>query len=268
METGMKTILVGAFCVIMISFMGCYTPHFLPNTAPTPMFDHAGNVRLAGYAGTNSYDVQVGVSPIEHIGIIGAGSVSNNKRVDNGSNNQLSDNDAEWTHFHRYFEGALGYYFSPFKLKNDVMKIEVFAGYGKGIANGSIDSGKKNFLGFTIPTTRVDADYKQNYLQINMAISSKTLNSDSTNLSEGIMEYGSIFRFSKTEYSNFRKNEQLLDVSSMDGNFVQFCVFGNIRGGGLGLTAQAGWLYPVGDDQNRPSYSPLYFTVGLRIDLW
>ena len=255
-----------AFFAFVIS--GCYSPHFLPNTAPTPMFEKAGNIRIAGYAGTNSYDVHVGVSPVEHIGLLGAGSVSFNKKVDNEENNKKPEREAEWTHAHRYYEGALGYYFSPFTIKNDLMKIEIFAGYGAGTANGSLNTGKTDIYGFIILTTRVDADYRQYYLQLNAAISEKMLNKDGTQSGGSVFEGGSVFRLSKTELSNFERFGQSLNVSPMTGSFAQFCVFGILRGSGLGLTMQVGWLFPIGNDQNRPAYSPLYITAGLGIDLW
>ncbi len=250
--------------IVILAFVGCYTPHFLPNTAPTPMFDKQGNIRIAGYAGTNSYDVNIGISPIEHIGIIAAGSYSASKKVDNEENNKKPDSEAKFTHGHRYYEGAIGYYFSPFRIGDEEMKIEIFAGYGKGTANGSIDSDKKNIFGFIIPIDRVDADYKQYYLQLNAAIFKKSV----TESSESILEYGSIFRLSKTDYSNFRKFGQAINIPSMESNFLQLGIFGNTRSGALGLTAQTGWLMPLTEDKSRPSYSPFFITAGLRIDLW
>jgi hypothetical protein len=251
------------FSVLVMS--GCYTPHYLPNTAPTPLFEKAGNVRLAGYVGTNSYDVHVAVSPIEHIGIIAANSVSFSKKYE--ADVDKKENEIEYSHGHRYYEGALGYYFSPFQYKQDVMKIEIFAGYGKGTVNGSLDEGKKDFLGFIVPTTRVDADYQQYYLQMNASFSNMKLKTDSTELSDATFEYGSIFRLNKTRISNFTRIGKSLDVATMEASFIQFGIFGCIGGSGTGLTVQTGWLFLVGGN-NRPSFSPLFVSAGLRVGLW
>ena len=263
----MKSLYVAMlFSALVMS--GCYTPHFLPNTVPVPMFDKAGNVRLAGYAGTNSYDVHVGVSPVEYIGILGAGSYSRNKKVDTKDNNEKPDDEAEYTHGHRYYEGALVVYFSPGTIKNDILKLEILAGYGKGTANGSIDTGKKDFLGFTVPTNHVNADYQQYYIQLNAGFNNVEVNRDTQERSGGSLEYGSVFRFSKTRYSNFEKDSQPIKIDPMEGTFIQAGLFASIGGSGSGVTFQAGWLYPIADDVNRPSYSPLFIAAGLRIGLW
>jgi len=122
----MKSLPGVIYSVLSIVFMGCYTPHFLPNTAPTPMFDHAGDVRLTGYAGTNSYDVHVAISPVDHIGLVGAGSWSFGKKIE-PADKTTPENEIEWSHSHRYFEGAVAFYLSPFSLRKDMMK---FRRYG------------------------------------------------------------------------------------------------------------------------------------------
>jgi len=262
----MKTLCAVMCFGVAFLFIGCYTPHFLPNTAPTPLFEKAGNVRLAGYAGTNSYDVQVAVSPVDHIGIICATSVAFSKKKEEENSSTPAD-EIEFTHGHRYYEGAIGYYFSPFTVKSEAMKVEVFAGYGSGTVNGSLDEGKRTILGIIIPTTRVDADYKQYYVQLNASFSDMKLKTDSTESSPANFEYGSIFRVSKTDYSNYKRYGQSIDMPVMEGNFLQFGIFGCTGGNGTGVTVQTGWLVLIGDN-NRPSFSPFFISAGLRIGLW
>jgi len=231
------------------------------------MFDQAGDVRLTGYAGTNSYDFHVAVSPLEHIGFVGAGSWSFGKKIE-PADKTTPENEIEWSHSHRYFEGAVAFYLSPFSLRKDMMKIEVLAGYGSGIANASLDAGKRTFLGFIIPTVRVDAKSQQYYIQVNAAVTERNTGSSKNGQGGGDLEYGSIFRFSKTRYYDFVRDNKSLGLPSQEGNFIQIGAFGTLYGNELGLTTQIGWLYPLADDQNRPSYSPLYATIGLNIYLW
>jgi hypothetical protein len=228
------------------------------------MFEKAGNVRLAGYTGTNSSDLHIAVSPINHIGIMGVGSWSSNKK----NEGDKPDSSAEYTHSHRYLEGAVGYYFSPIPLQGDILKIEIFAGYGYGTANGSLDTGEKNIIGIIVPTTQVEADYQQYYLQLNAGINNFDLNRVANENSKPKLEYGTVFRVSQTRYSNFKKNGVTLKLNPMEASFIQIGFWGSIGGTGTGLTIQTGWLYAISNDETRPAYSPLFISVGLRLGFW
>jgi hypothetical protein len=257
----MKILVIVAVCSLVFIF-GCYTPHFLPNTAPTPLFEKAGDVRISGYAGTNSYDAQFSLSPAQHAGIVAAysNSVSSKKDKD------VPEADAEYSHGHKYFEGALGYYFDPIPFRKDVMKFEMFVGYGQGTTTGSLDQGKKSRLGFLVPTTQVDADYTQYYVQLNTAVSETYQSSEDPKSEKGTMEYGSLMRLSRTEISNYSRLGQSLNVPSPASTFFQIGAFGRV-GSELSFTFQAGWLFILSDPTNATAYSPFYLTVGVGLAL-
>ena len=225
--------------------------HFHPNTAPVPLFENAGSVRMSGDIGYDHLsDLQVAISPIEHIGLIGSGSWAS------GEN------------FHRYFEGGFGYYFSPFTLKNDSIKTEAFVGYGSGTANGVLTNANNIIFWPEVTDRKIYANYCQYYIQFNWAVCDKIPISRDIQSTEIMIDYGTIIRISRTKFSNFKKDGQVLNLTPMEGSFIQMAAFCTVGIKGVGVTGQTGILYGLSNQDSSPTYAPFYITIGLNIRLW
>jgi hypothetical protein len=256
----MKAICISAVFFILL-LNGCYTPHFLPNTVPAPFFENSGNVRAGFYAGTNSYDAHLAVSPLQHIGIVGSYSYSSSSKV----KEDKPDTEAEFTHGHKYFEGALGFYTTPIPMGKSLFKSEIFVGYGKGTTSGSLNEGKKNWIGMIVPTTQVDANYLQYYVQMNVSMTESNVLGD-TRSNALKLEYGTIFRFSRTGITNYSRFGQDLGIPSTTFNCLQIAASLSTVST-LKFTCQSGWLFILSKGE-RPAYSPFYVTVGIGLSLW
>jgi hypothetical protein len=252
-------------CVLSFLLSGCAEPLLVPDIGPTPIFTKAGNVHIAGYAGTNSYDAHLAVSPIDHIGLVGRGSWAFGKKE---KDDPHPGEEVQETHSHRYYEGGLGYYFSPFEYKNDMMRIEIFAGYGKGTAHGGLESEKATIFGFTIPIKNVDAKYRRYYFQLNTAICPKLLPAHGESSPKGALEYGSVIRYYNVRFSDFTKAGVSLGQGSFEGNYLQIGPFVNIDNSGIVITAQIGSLLRVSDASTSTTHTWIYLAAGLMIRLW
>ena len=255
----MRTIPLAVMCIVF-SFIGCHSPHLVPNLLPSPALEQQGDIQLSGSAGTNSYDAQLAVSPVSHLIIGGSGSWSFGKKQ------ETSHGEAEETHSHRIYEILAGYYFYPFKLHSNNFKIELLSGYGFGTVKGSTPSGTYDILGFPNAIYNVDANYRQYFAQCNALISASLESTGDSKAEGSALEYGSLIRLSKTILSDYKKNGTSLGFPNSETNFLQLAALGRV-GTRLGVQAQTGWLFIISEPSYKLSYSSFYIAAGLYLRL-
>jgi len=109
--------------ILIILIAGGCAPVYVPNARNSPLFRKAGEFQGSLGIG-NGLDIQGAVSITNHIGVMA--NYSYEERNSN-ENSFTGDFDEDEYHYHRFFEGGLGYF-----ENNGSWCFEVFAGYGKG----------------------------------------------------------------------------------------------------------------------------------------
>lgn len=107
---------------IMLIAAGC-APVYVPNARNSPLFTEAGEFQGSIGIG-NGIDIQGAASITNHIGVMA--NYSYESRNSNDYYLSTDPDNAEY-HYHRFFEGGIGYF-----ENQGNWCYEVFAGYGKG----------------------------------------------------------------------------------------------------------------------------------------
>ena len=138
--------------LIMLIAAGC-APVYVPNARNSPLFTEAGEFQGSIGIG-NGLDIQGAASITNHIGIMANYSYESRNSNDYYlSTNPNNDNDEY--HYHRFFEGGVGYFENQGKWC-----YEVFAGYGKG-EGANYDSYQWNSGQSAIATGKFDRYFIQ-----------------------------------------------------------------------------------------------------------
>jgi len=107
------------FFVLLLVASSC-APVYIPNVRNSPLFSKAGEFQGSVQFG-NGLDLQGAVSVTNHIGVM-----ANYSYGERNKNNYNPDDELDY-HYHKFFEGGLGYY-----ENQGNWCYEIFAGYGKG----------------------------------------------------------------------------------------------------------------------------------------
>lgn len=196
---------------LLLLFLWSCTPVYVPNLHNSPMFTKGSEFQGSFQLG-NGIDAQGAVSVTNNIALMGNFSYANRKSV----------NDQDQYHYHKFYEGAIGYY------KNDErMCYEIFAGFGKGEGSG-LD--KFDIFGSS-SELRASGKFNRYFIQPAFGLNKK------------VMHVSFLARFSFVDMYEFVDETNNTNYPDTDLSvFIEPAVVGkvNVADGNLFFTFQAG----------------------------
>ncbi|MCL4512309.1 MAG: hypothetical protein M1470_14810 [Bacteroidetes bacterium] len=211
---------------------GC-VPVYVPNTIDAPLLRNAGEVRIAGNAGTTGLDVQSAVAVSDAIAIMA-----------NGSFGSKSTSDSLDYNVHNYLEAGLGYYMPITKGSS----FEMFVGAGSGKATSS-DAWRGT------PSSQLLATgwYNRYFLQMDVG---------------AYNEFASGGFAMRASYVHFRRIEGGSGYVStnLDGLFAEPVLFASLGGPLIRFTGQMGVSFPL-SDHIRFQWMPFILNFGVEINI-
>ena len=208
------------FSVILLLLASACSPVYVPNARNAPLFTKSGEFQ-GSIQFINGLDVQGAVSVTDHIGLMG--NFSYEKRDSAQTNFYDEDN----YHYHRFFEGGIGYFESVGKWT-----FEVFGGYGRGVAAGEGDSYWISNFG-----SHSKGKYERYFLQPTFGFNKK------------VVHIAFVPRFALVDFKEFREPNGVIHKDRFDPTFFfEPAVVGkvNLLENRLFFTFQAGFSIPSG----------------------
>lgn len=228
------------FLVIILLISSC-SPVYVPNARNAPLFTKAGEFQ-GSFQFLNGLDVQGAVSVTNHIGLMGNFSYENR---DSTSSNNFYDEDSY--HYHRFFEGGIGYYESVGKWT-----FELFGGYGRGTG-----AGEGNFQWISTDGYRAKGKFDRYFIQPAFGLNKKTVH------------VAFVPRITLVDFKDFTDRNGIKHKDNIDPTFFfEPGVVGkiNLLQNRFFFTFQAGVSIPAGFDVYY-DYRPFQLTTGLGFRL-
>jgi hypothetical protein len=221
------------FFVLLLVASSC-APVYVPNVRNSPLFTKAGEFQGSMQLG-NGLDLQGAVSVTNHIGVMA------NYSYGERNKNQYDPENDNGYHYHRFFEGGLGYY-----ENQGNWCYEIFAGYGKG-EGASYDE----YEWWGSYTERATGKYQRYFIQPAFGLNKK------------IMHVSFIPRISLVDFTEFSNDVISYPIDEDPTVFIEPAVAGkvNLMENHFFFTFQAGVSIPATDTYFE--YRPFQFSTGI-----
>jgi len=225
------------FFVLLIVASSC-APVYVPNVRNSPLFTKAGEFQGSMQFG-NGLDVQGAVSVTNHIGVMANYSYGNRKK------NNYDPDDESGYHYHKFFEGGLGYY-----ENQGNWCYEIFAGYGKG-EGASYDQ----YDWWDGQTERATGQFQRYFIQPAFGLNKK------------IMGVSFIPRVSLVDFTSFSNDVVSYPIEDDPVVFIEPAVAGkvNLMENHFFFTFQAGFSIPA--TTTYFEYRPFQISTGIGFRL-
>ena len=225
------------FLVLLLVASSC-APVYVPNVRNSPLFSEAGEFQGSVQVG-NGLDLQGAISVTNHIAVM-----ANYSFGERNKNNYNPDDELDY-HYHKFFEGGLGYY-----ENQGNWCYEVFAGYGKG-EGSSYDE----YEWWGGQSERATGKFQRYFIQPAFGLNKK------------IMQVSFIPRISSVDFDSFSKD--VIDYA-LDENpivFIEPAVAGkvNLMDNHFFFTFQTGFSIPA--TSTYFEYRPFQFSTGIGFRL-
>jgi len=209
-------------------------PVYVPNARNSPLFTKAGEFQSSMQFG-NGLDLQGAVSVTNHIGLM-----ANYSFADRNNNSYDPDNQDGY-HYHKFFEGGLGYY-----ENEGSWCYEIFAGYGKG--EGASDDA---YEWWGSQTARATGKFERYFIQPAFGLNKKT------------MHVSFVPRISIVDFKEFSNDLVTYPVNDNPVVFIEPAVIGrvNLMDNHLFFVFQAGFSFPASSVYYE--YTPFQLSTGM-----
>lgn len=220
-------------------FSAC-APVYVPNSRNSPMFTKAGEFQGSIQFG-NGVDAQGAVAVTNHIGLMGNFSYADNKSPD--------PDDIDDYHYHKFFEGGIGYYDNEGKWC-----YEIFAGYGKG-EGSSYDT--YDFFSSSGDEVMATGKFTRFFIQPAFGLNKK------------VMHVSFVPRISLVDFTEFASDQAVgVHIANDDAKiFIEPAVIGkvNLMNNRMFFTFQGGFSIPA--TKVYYEYRPFYVSTGIGFRL-
>jgi hypothetical protein len=223
------------FFVLLLVASSC-APVYVPNVRNSPLFSKAGEFQGSMQLG-NGLDLQGAVAVTNHIGLMANYSFAERNK------NSYDPDDEDGYHYHKFFEGGLGYY-----ENQGNWCYEIFGGYGKG-EGASYDS--YEWLGGQ--STRATGKYQRYFIQPAFGLNKK------------VMHVSFIPRVSVVDFTSFSDELATYSIDDNPTVFIEPAVAGkvNLMENHFFFVFQAGFSVPVTTVYYE--YRPFQLSTGIGI---
>lgn len=227
------------FFILLMVATSC-APVYVPNVRNSPLFTKAGEFQGSMQFG-NGLDLQGAVSVSNHIGVM-----ANYSFAERNKNDYTVDDDDNGYHYHKFFEGGLGYY-----ENKDNWCYEIFAGYGRG-EGASYD--QYEWLG--LQSAVATGKYERYFLQPAFGLNKK------------IMHVSFVPRVSLVDFTSFSNDVVAYPVNEDPIIFIEPAVVGkvNLADNHFFFTFQAGFSFPAATTAYF-EYRPFQLSTGIGFRL-
>jgi hypothetical protein len=227
------------FLVLLLVASSC-APVYVPNVRNSPLFTKAGEFQGSMQFG-NGLDLQGAVSVTNPIGLMANYSFAER----NKSDYDVDDDDNNGYHYHKFFEGGLGYY-----ENQGNWCYEIFAGYGRG-EGASYDE----YEWFGVQNIVATGKYERYFVQPAFGLNKK------------VMHVSFIPRVSLVDFTSFSNDVVSYPVDEDPIIFIEPAVVGkvNLADNHFFFTFQAGFSVPA--TTTYFEYRPFQFSTGIGFRL-
>ncbi len=227
------------FILLLLVVSAC-SPVYVPNARNSPLFRKAGEFQGAIGFG-NGLDVQGAVSVSNHIGLM-----TNFSYANRHSNPYDIDEDNDDYHYHKFFEGGVGYY-----ENQGQWCYEIFAGYGKG-EGANYDT----YDWWGSNSERATGKFERFFIQPAFGLNKK------------IMHVSFVPRISIVDFKEFSNDVSTFKIDDDPQVFFEPAVIGrvNLANNKLFFHFQTGFSIAAGSDTFY-DYTAFHFSTGIGFRL-